>query len=66
MVGVNIRNTNDANVIPTIRRVGPIAVPGMRDLRISTAAETTIPRIIASTAKRRAMEPSAENANSEE
>ena len=66
LVGVNMRNTSDAKVIATMRRVGPMAVPGMRFLRTSTAAETTKPRIMASTANRRAMEPSAEKAKSAE
>ena len=62
--GVNIRNTSEAKVIPTMRRDGPSAVPGIRFLRISTDADTTRPNSIANTANRLAREPSAEYENS--
>ncbi|CFR90738.1 Uncharacterised protein [Mycobacterium tuberculosis] len=45
-------------VMPMMRRLGPAAVPGMRPLRNDIATDTASASTKASTAKRRAIEPS--------
>lgn len=58
LVGVNIIATNEMMVIPTMRRLGPVAVPGIRPLRNDIATVTASASTSASTAKRRATDPS--------
>ncbi len=45
-------------VMPTMRRLGPSAVPGIRPLRNDIATDTASASNSVSTAKRRATEPS--------
>ena len=66
LVGVNMRNSSDAKTMPTIRRVGPLAVPGIAPLRSSIAADTARDSSMISTANRRAIDPLAEYSNSDE
>src|SRR6516164_1269381 len=58
LVGVNMIATNEMMVIPTMRRLGPAAVPGIRPLRNDIATVIPSARTTASTAKRRATDPS--------
>lgn len=58
LVGVNIIARKEMMVIPTMRRLGPIAVPGIRPLRNDIATVIPSASSTASTAKRRATEPS--------
>lgn len=57
-MGVNIIAMNEMIVIPTMRRLGPAAVPGIRPLRKDIATVMPSASTSASTAKRRATEPS--------
>src|SRR5271156_559169 len=58
LVGVNIIAMNEMIVMPTMRRLGPTAVPGIRPLRNDIATDTASATSSASRAKRRAIEPS--------
>ena len=58
LVGVNIIARKEMTVIPMIRRLGPAAVPVMWPRRSIIATDTASAMISASTAKRRAIEPS--------
>ena len=58
LVGVNIMARNEMIVMPTMRRAGPAAVPGIRPLRNDIASETASASSSVSTANRRATEPS--------
>ena len=58
LVGVNMIARNEMTVMPMIRRLGPAAVPGMWPRRNIIATVTASATINASTANRRAMEPS--------
>ena len=58
LVGVNIIARNEMMVIPMMRRLGPAAVPVMWPRRSIIATDTASATIRASTAKRRAIEPS--------
>ena len=58
LVGVNISDRNEMTVMPIIRCAGPIAVPGIRPLRNVIAIDNARASSMASTAKRRATDPS--------
>ena len=58
LVGVNIIARNEMMVMPTMRRLGPAAVPGIRPLRNDIATDTASASSSASTANRRATDPS--------
>ena len=58
LVGVNIIARNEMIVMPTMRRLGPAAVPGIRPLRSVIATDTASASSRVSTANRRATEPS--------
>ena len=58
LVGVNIIARNEMIVMPMMRRLGPPAVPGMWPRRSIIATETASATSSASTANRRAIEPS--------
>ena len=58
LVGVNIIARNEMMVMPTMRRLGPSAVPGIRPLRNDIATDTASASNSVSTANRRATEPS--------
>ena len=58
LVGVSINARNEMIVMPMMRRLGPAAVPGIRPLRNDIATETASATSSASTAKRRAIDPS--------
>ena len=58
LVGVNIIARNEMMVMPMMRRLGPAAVPGMWPRRSIIATDTASATSKASTAKRRAIEPS--------
>ena len=58
LVGVNIIAMNEITVIPMMRRLGPAAVPGIRPLRNVIATDTASATSNASSAKRRATDPS--------
>ena len=49
---------NEMMVMPTMRRLGPAAVPGIRPLRNDIATEMPSASTNASTANRRATDPS--------
>ncbi|CFE42722.1 Uncharacterised protein [Mycobacterium tuberculosis] len=55
---MNIIARKEMIVMPMMRRLGPAAVPGMRPLRNDIATDTASASTKASTAKRRAIEPS--------
>ena len=58
LVGLSAMNAMEIAARPTMRRAGPIATPGTRPLRNSIAAQVMSERNMASTANRRASEPS--------
>ena len=58
LVGVSIIARKEMTVMPMMRRLGPAAVPGMWPRRNIIAIDTASATISASTAKRRAMDPS--------
>ena len=64
LVGVNIIAMNEMIVMPMMRRLGPAAVPGIRPLRNVIATDTASATSNASTAKRRATDPSGLAVNS--
>ena len=53
LVGVNIMARNEMMVMPTMRRAGPAAVPGIRPLRNDIASETASASSRAGAASRR-------------
>src|ERR1700755_1919970 len=58
LVGVNIIARNEMIVMPTMRRLGPTAVPGARPLRNAIATKPASASSSVSTPNRRATEPS--------
>src|ERR1700737_1374258 len=58
LVGVNIIAMKEMIVMPTMRRLGPAAVPGIRPLRNDIATDNASATSNASRAKRRATDPS--------
>src|ERR1700712_2747369 len=64
LVGVNIIARKEMMVMPMMRRLGPAAVPGIRPLRNDIATAIASATSNASTAKRRATEPSGLGMNS--
>ncbi|SHV52530.1 Uncharacterised protein [Mycobacteroides abscessus subsp. abscessus] len=58
LVGVNMIATNEIRVMPMIRRLGPLAVPGILFLRNVIATATPRAMTRASTGNRREMAPS--------
>src|SRR5690349_3889126 len=58
LVGVNIIARNEMIVMPTMRLLGPSAVPGIRPLRNDIATETASASSRVSTPNRRATDPS--------
>src|SRR4051794_24077624 len=64
LVGVNIIARNAMMVIPTMRRLGPAAVPGILPLRNVMAADTASASNRVSTPNRRATDPSGVAMNS--
>ena len=58
LVGVNMMARNEMMVIPTMRLLGPVAVPGMWPRRSIIATDTARATMRTRTANRRAIEPS--------
>ena len=58
LVGVSIIASSEMTATPTMRREGPAAVPGIRPRRSMTATDTASAISSASTANRRAIDPS--------